>query len=73
MIDMQEVKDAINDLQIIGGEIAWLMEDMEEVSERRTWTVAQRTRLIAAATAADKIMGRIKAIRRSLGLAERPE
>jgi hypothetical protein len=70
---MDEVYEAINDLDMAGGELSWRASDLEHRLEGRNLKFTERIRLIAAAHAAVKLVQRVGAIRKQLGLKERPE
>ena len=70
---MNEVEDAVNDLDISGGEISYRASDLLKELEGKNLKPNQKAQIVAAAEAAVELVNRLGKIRRSLGLKERPE
>lgn len=62
--------DALNDLDIIGGEISWRVSDLYT---HQCVTGRQRRALINLATKAQRVLDDLARIRQVMGLPERPD
>lgn len=72
MYDMSEVEDAVNDLDITGGEISYRVSDLAKHLEGKNLDHVTRRRIIAAAKKACMLVNQLGDIRKKLGLKERP-
>lgn len=73
MTGMEKVEEAVNDLDIIGGELSWLTSDLRAFLEGRNLKPSERQRLLSIAQAADLLRLRLVGWRTRHGLRERPE
>lgn len=72
-LSMDDVSEAINDLDMAGGEISYRVSDLYAFLEGRNLNHRQRNRIAAAAKRACELMNKLGEIREALGLEERPE